>query len=106
METHFPQFDETYHSVRRRLMEDLGAVAIDAEALLNATAGEISSQAKVARTHLAAALDKAKATYAEFEAHGIAVAKKADATIRAHPYKSTGVALSIGVVLGFLLSRR
>ena len=106
METHFPHLDENYHNVRKRLMADLGAVAIDAEALLEATADNVSAQARVARTHLAAALEKAKTTYAEFEAHGIAAAKKADATIRAHPYKSTGVALGLGVLVGILIGRR
>ena len=106
METHFPHLDEDYHRVRRRLMADLGAVAVDAEALLNATAGELNEHAKIARTHLAAALEKAKATYAELEAHGIAMAKKADATIRAHPYESVGVAVGIGILLGVLIGRR
>ena len=106
METHFPHLDEEYHNVRKRLMADLSVVAMDAEALLEATADNVSAQARVARTHLAAALEKAKATYAEFEAHGIAAAKKADATIRAHPYKSTGVAMGIGVILGLLLARK
>lgn len=104
METHFPHLDEDYHNLRKRLLEELGTVAVDAEALLDATAGNLSDQAKIARTHLAAALEQAKTTYAELEARGIALAKKADLTIRAHPYKSTGIALGLGVVLGLLLS--
>ncbi|ATC64883.1 hypothetical protein CMV30_13405 [Nibricoccus aquaticus] len=106
METHFPNLDENYHSVRKRLMADLGVVAMDAEALLQATADNVTAEARVARTHLAAALEKAKTTYAEFEAHSIAVAKKTDAAIRANPYKSTGIAVGVGVVLGILLARK
>jgi ElaB/YqjD/DUF883 family membrane-anchored ribosome-binding protein len=106
METHFPHLDDNYRSLRKRLLEDLGTVAIDAEALLEATTEGLTDQAKIARTHLAAALEKAKTTYAELEAHGIAVAKKADATIRAHPYESVGVAVGIGILLGVLIGRR
>jgi ElaB/YqjD/DUF883 family membrane-anchored ribosome-binding protein len=110
METHFPNIDEDFNYARERLMADLGTLAHDAEALLSATAGDVSEKAQEARGRLAAALEKAKGTYAEMQAKGIAsakaAAKKADATIRAHPYESIGIAFGVGVLLGALLRRR
>ena len=75
-----------------------------------ATAGDASDSAKDARQRLSAALERAKATYDEVQAQGIesakAAAKKADETIRAHPYESLGIAFGIGLLLGVLLRRK
>jgi ElaB/YqjD/DUF883 family membrane-anchored ribosome-binding protein len=110
METHFPNMDEDFNRARDRLLADFGMLADDAQALLAATAHDTSEKAKEARSRLTAALQKAKATYSEIQAHGIATAKaaakKADATIRAHPYESIGVAFGVGILLGALLRRR
>lgn len=111
METHFPDTGQRESQVaRERVMEDLRTLVTDAEALLRATADDASEKAKEARAKLAAGLDKAKATYDELQAQGIetakAAAKKADETIRAHPYESIGIALGVGVLLGLLLRRK
>ena len=75
-----------------------------------ATAEDASEKAKEARVRLMAAVEKAKETYDAMQAQGIetakAAARKADATIRAHPYESLGVAFGIGVLIGALLRRR
>jgi ElaB/YqjD/DUF883 family membrane-anchored ribosome-binding protein len=110
METYFPNMDEDYNHARDRLMADLGTLAGDAEALLNATANDTSEKAQEARSRLAAAVEKAKATYKDIQTKGIEsakfAAKKADATIRAHPYESIGIAFGVGVLLGVLLRRK
>ncbi len=110
METHFPNIDEDFNYARERLMADLGTLAHDAEALLAATSGDVSEKAVEARGRLTAALEKARSTYKEIQTKGIesakAAAKKADATIRAHPYESIGIAFGIGVLLGALLRRK
>ena len=111
MESFFPNMDEAQSKLARdRVMADLRALAGDAEALLKATAGDAGDMAKEARERLAAGLAKAKATYEDLETKGMdsakAVAKKADDTIRAHPYESIAVAFGVGVLLGVLLKRK
>ena len=111
METFFPNTDEAHSRLaRERVMADLRALASDAEALLKATAGDVSDKAKEARERLTAGLEKAKSTYVDLQSQGIesakAAAKKADATIRTHPYESIGVALGVGLLIGALLRRK
>jgi ElaB/YqjD/DUF883 family membrane-anchored ribosome-binding protein len=70
----------------------------------------VSDKAKETRARLAAALEKARATYQEFQAQDVESAKaavsKADQTIRAHPYEAIGIAFGIGILLGALLRRK
>jgi ElaB/YqjD/DUF883 family membrane-anchored ribosome-binding protein len=111
METHFPNMDNTEsRQARERVMADLKMLASDAEDLLRATAGDASEKAKEARAKVAAALERAKATFSEMQEHGLesakAAARKADETIRTHPYESLGVAFGIGVLVGALLRRK
>ena len=111
METHFPALENSQSRLaRERVMADLKTLASDAEELLKATAGDVSEKAKEARVRLGAALDRAKASYAVMQDQGIETAKiaarKADETIRAHPYESVGVAFGLGVLLGVLLRRK
>jgi uncharacterized protein (TIGR03382 family) len=95
---------------RERVMADLKTLATDAEELLKATAGDVSEKAKEARSRVSAALDRAKATYADLQEHGIesarAAAKQADQAIRTHPYESVGIAFGLGLLLGAVLRRR
>ena len=111
MESHLPPLEENHSRIaRERLLADLGAIAADAEALLQATVGDASDQAKETRARLTAALEKAKATYQEFQAQGVESAKaavnQADQTIRAHPYEALGIAFGRGILLGALLRRK
>ena len=110
METHFPDMDDAHSRLaRERVMADLRALAADAEALLRATADDAGEKAKEARERLTAALAKARATCEEWQAQGLesarAAAKKADDTIRAHPYESIAIGFGVGLLLGALLKR-
>lgn len=111
METHFPDMEEAYGQMARdRVMADLRALASDAEALLKATADDASDKAKEIRGRVAAAVAKAKTTYTDLQAQGVESAKeaarKADLTIRSHPYESIAIAFGVGVLLGVVLRRR
>lgn len=111
METHFPDMETSQSRLaRERLLEDLRTLARDAESLLRATADDVSEKAKEARSRVSAALEQAKSTYEELQAEGLekarVAAKKADDTIRAHPYESIGIAFGVGVLLGALFRRR
>jgi ElaB/YqjD/DUF883 family membrane-anchored ribosome-binding protein len=112
METHFPDAENSNSSreARERVMADMLTLARDAENLLKATANDVSEKAREARTRLIAAVENAKTTYSNMQAQGIEsareAAKKADETIRSHPYESLGVAFGIGVLLGALIRRK
>jgi ElaB/YqjD/DUF883 family membrane-anchored ribosome-binding protein len=111
METSIPE-SETSNSriARERVMADMRALARDAESLLRATADDVSEKAREARTRLMAAVEKAKSSCEHMQAQSIEsareAARKADETIRAHPYESLGVAFGIGVLIGALVRRR
>lgn len=108
MDTEFPNTDNlSSRLARERVMADLKTLASDAEDLLKATAGDVSEKAKDARVRVSVALDRAKSTCAELQAQGMesarAAARKADVTIRAHPYESLGVAFGLGILVGVVL---
>lgn len=111
METHFENLSQAQSIIaRERVVEDLKTLARDSEALLKATAGDLSEKAKGARARLAAALERAKVTCADLQEQTIASAKaaaqKADVVIRDHPYESIGVAFAVGVLVGVLVARK
>jgi ElaB/YqjD/DUF883 family membrane-anchored ribosome-binding protein len=110
MEAHF---DTAHNSqtqlARERVMTDLRTLARDAEDLLKATAGDATDKVKEVRARLTSALERARASCDELQAQGIesarAAARRADETIRSHPYESIGVAFGVGVLLGVLIKR-
>lgn len=89
-----------------KLMTDLRTVTHDAEAILQATAGQAGEKMGELRARLSSALDSAKATCCRLEEKTIAGAKVADKTIREHPYESIGVAFGVGLLIGVLVGRR
>jgi ElaB/YqjD/DUF883 family membrane-anchored ribosome-binding protein len=93
-----------------KLGGDLKELSRDAEAVLQATAGQTGEKMTALRNRLSSALDSAKATYQRLEEKTIAGAKVADKTIREHPYASIGVAagaaFGLGLLIGVLASRR
>ena len=89
-----------------KLMADLQLLTRDAEALMQATAGQAGEKVGELRSRLSAALESAKATCQRLEEKAVAGAKVADRTIREHPYESIGVAFGIGLLVGVLVGRR
>ena len=89
-----------------KLVEDLRLLSHDAEAMLQATAGQAGEKMTEIRGRLSATLDSAKATYRRVEEKAIAGGKAADKTIREHPYESIGVAFGVGLLIGVLVGRR
>jgi ElaB/YqjD/DUF883 family membrane-anchored ribosome-binding protein len=111
METHFPTMENSQGQIaRERVMTALRTLVGDAETLLSATASGAGESAVEARARLAAAVEKAKATCADLQEKSVAAARqaarRADQTIRDHPYESIGIAVGIGVLLGLLLRRK
>lgn len=91
-------------------MADLKTLASDAEALVRATAEDTTEKAKAARDRLKATIEKAKSTYDDLQARSLesarAAARRADETVRAHPYESIATAFGFGLLVGALLRRR
>lgn len=106
METHFDPMQPENEVSREKIKEDLRTLMQDAEALLKATASDMSEKAREARARLGEALEKAKATYQRMEEKTVAAAKATDKVIREHPYESIGIAFGVGLLLGVLVSRK
>jgi len=111
METHFENLAEAQSRMaRERVLRDLKALASDSEALLKATAGDLSEKAREARRRVAGALERARETCAELQEQTVAsaraAAQKADSSIREHQYESIGIAFGIGVLVGVLVARK
>jgi ElaB/YqjD/DUF883 family membrane-anchored ribosome-binding protein len=89
-----------------KLGTDLNDLSRDAEAVLEATAGQAGDKMSELRSRLASTLESVKATSRRVGEKTVAGAKVADKTIRAHPYESIGVAFGLGVLIGVLVGRR
>jgi len=78
----------------------------DAKALLSATSDAAGEKVKEARERLTAAIDKAREAWGVVQEKTVAGAKVTDKAIRENPYKSMGIALGVGALIGYLLARR
>lgn len=104
MEPSSNQFNE------EQLIKDLRALAADAEALLMATANTSGDKLAEIRTKAEASLRAAKVTMADAQVDVLAKAKEAATAtnhfVQENPWRSVGLAASIGVIVGLLLGRR
>jgi len=93
-----------------KLGTELNELSRDAEAVLQATAGQTGEKISALRNRLSSAIDSCKTTYRRLEEKTVAGAKVADKTIREHPYESigiaAGVAFGLGLLIGVLVRRR
>ena len=85
---------------------DIGALAEDARALMAATADVAGEKVGDARKRLAAALERAKEIASNVRDKAIAGAKATDEAVHEHPYQAIGIALGVGALIGYLISRR
>ena len=88
------------------IRNDMGQLAEDAQALMTATADVAGEKVVAARKRLAAALESAKEIAANVRDKAVAGAKVADQTVRENPYQAIAIGVGVGVVIGYLLSRR
>jgi ElaB/YqjD/DUF883 family membrane-anchored ribosome-binding protein len=85
---------------------DIGTLAEDARALMSATVDVAGEKVGEARKRLAAALESAKEMAGRVRDKAVVGAKAADEAVREHPYQAIGIALGVGALIGFLVSRR
>ncbi len=88
------------------ISDNFNALAEDARGLMNATADVAGDKVADARRRLAAALESSKEIYGRVREKAIEGAKATDRVVHEHPYQAIGVALGVGVLVGFLLGRR
>ncbi len=89
-----------------RLAGDLKAVVRDAEAILKDTAEEVGEKAHEAREKLTQAIEQAKACCQNMEKKTVAGARAVDQTVHEHPYQAMGVAFGVGILAGYLITRK
>lgn len=94
------------HQSTHESVDPAAHIIEDAKELMSATAHVAEEKVVEARKRLAAALDRAKEAWNTVQESAVARAKAADQVIRENPYKSLAVALGVGALIGFLLSRR
>jgi len=85
---------------------DTGTLAEEARALMAATADAAGDKVSDARKRLAAALERGKEICGRVREKAVEGAKAADAAVREHPYQALGIAVGVGALLGYLVSRR
>jgi ElaB/YqjD/DUF883 family membrane-anchored ribosome-binding protein len=86
--------------------EAAGQLMDDAKELLSATAGIAEEKVVAARERLRGALQKGGEILDDLKEKAIAGAKATDQTIRENPYQAIGIAVGVGVLVGYLLGRR
>lgn len=95
---------------QEQLVNDLRAVMRDAQQLLDSGVADCSAQASQTRQRLATALEDVKRSWA---ACGPSARQRlsqlqhaSDDYVHQHPWTTVGVAVGMGVVMGWLLGRR
>jgi ElaB/YqjD/DUF883 family membrane-anchored ribosome-binding protein len=88
------------------ISNDMSQLAEDARALMAATADVAGEKVSEARKRLAAALESGKEIYGRVREKAVEGAKVADEAVHEHPYQAIGVALGVGMILGYLVARR
>ena len=84
---------------------DLGTLAKDARSLITATTDVASQKLGEARQRVVETVESAKESAGRVRDQTVDYAKAADKAVHEHTYKVLGVALGVGVILGYLLSR-
>jgi ElaB/YqjD/DUF883 family membrane-anchored ribosome-binding protein len=99
---------------REKLADDLRVVMADAEELLRSTAAQagekVSETAAAARAKLQQSLQTAKERLVAAQAAVVDKTREAarvtDEYVHENPWKSVGVAFSVGIIIGMLIARR
>ncbi len=86
--------------------DDVGTLADDARALMNATADVAGEKVAEARKRLATALDSAKELAGRMRDKAVESAKAADQCVRENPYQAIAVGVALGAVIGYLFAKR
>ncbi len=89
-----------------RLVTNLKEEVKHAEDILKSKANNSTHQIGVVRQRLQAALDTAQSAVGNVEEKAVACAQTTTRTMREHVFESVGIALGVGLLVGFVLSRK
>lgn len=84
----------------------MGTLAKDGRSLITATTDVAAQKFGEARQRVVETVESAKETAGRVRDQAVDYAKAADEAVREHPYKALGIALGVGALLGYLVSRR
>lgn len=90
---------------KKSLAHHLERLVKDARELVDATSDVAGDKVKHARKRLEGAIDSGGEIYDRLYENTVDRAKRAHDTVRSHPYESIGIALLVGLLLAFLMSR-
>ena len=85
---------------------DIGTLAEDAHELMSATADVAGEKVGQARKRLGAALESGKEIYGRVQAKAVNCAKATDEALHDRPYQAIGIAVGVGALIGYFISRR
>jgi ElaB/YqjD/DUF883 family membrane-anchored ribosome-binding protein len=85
---------------------DMATLAKEVGSLITATTDVASQKLGEARQHVVERVESAKETADRVRNQAVDYAKAADEAVHEHPYKILGIALGVGALLGYLVSRR
>jgi ElaB/YqjD/DUF883 family membrane-anchored ribosome-binding protein len=95
---------------REQLLEDMRTVIADAEALLQATAGEARAEVDQTRSRVLGSIESAKARLSALDdsvrEHAKEATKAADDFVKDNPWRAVGIAAVVGVIAGVMIARR
>ncbi|MDR9497749.1 MAG: DUF883 family protein [Hydrogenovibrio sp.] len=95
---------------KQSLQQDLDQLMADTKDLLSSTANVSNHAAKSARAQVEASLQAVKEQVGSDFSAAQDMAKEQlhvlDEQVRANPYKTMGISLGVGVILGFLIGRK
>jgi len=93
-----------------KLVDDLRIVVADAEELLKATANQTGERIAAARARAGESLQVAKARLDDVQAAVVertkVAARATDDYVHDNPWQAIGIAATVGLILGALISRR
>lgn len=90
----------------QELLDELKALAVEAETLLTTTLSEHSAEAlDNLRVRFESAQERFSTIYRNAQKQVIAGAKFTDEKIRENPYQSVAIAAGVGLLLGVVLTR-
>jgi ElaB/YqjD/DUF883 family membrane-anchored ribosome-binding protein len=89
-----------------KLVTDLKRIVRDSEELLQDSAEVVGEKAHELRERLVRTLEAGKIVFRRLEEKTKQATKATDKMIRDHPYRASGIALSIGALIGVLAARK
>ncbi len=86
--------------------KDLGQFTEDARELIAATADMAGDKIGEARKRLAQSLDEGRGLFERARERTVEGARVADKAMHKHPYPVVGIAVGMGILIGYLLTHR